>query len=70
MSSFRQIIQEELSRRAWTGYRLGKESGVPIRSVQAYLAGQVDMSGGRLERLCDALGLELRPKRKPGERHG
>ena len=47
-------------------------SGVPIRTVQAYLSGEIDLTGEKLALICDVLGLELRPvdremkgKRKP-----
>ncbi len=58
---FREIIQKEVGRRGWSAYRLGKESGVPIRTVQAYLSGTCDLSGERIAVLCKTLGLELRP---------
>jgi transcriptional regulator with XRE-family HTH domain len=62
--SFRSIVKKEAGRRGWSGYRLGKESGVPIRTIQKFLAGDADMTAGRLERICLVLGLELRPMRK------
>ena len=57
--SFREAILKELKRRDWSAYRLGKEAGVPIRTVQKYLTGQCDMAGERVEVLCKALGLKL-----------
>ena len=62
--SFRKIIKAELRRRGWSGYRLGKETDLPIRSIQAYLAGQYDMTGERLATVCEVLGLELKRTRK------
>ena len=59
--SFRKIIQQEVARRGWSGYRLGQESGIPIRTVQQYLAGRADMTGEKLAMLCEALGLGIRP---------
>ena len=66
--SFRKIIKCELDRRGWSAYRLAKEAGLPIRGVQAYLAGRCDMSGERLAAVCDVLGLEL--KRRRGRKGG
>ena len=66
--SFRQIVKLELRRRGWSGYRLAKETGLPIRSVQVYLSAQCDMSGERLAAVCDVLGLEL--KRRSGRKDG
>ena len=64
--SFRKIIEREVSRQGLSGYRLAKLAGLPLRGVQAYLAGDRDMGGERLAKVCDALGLELKPKRRKG----
>ncbi len=61
---FRDIIEREARRQGLSGYRIGKLSGVPIRTVQAYLAGTTDLAGRRIERIAAALGLELRPVRR------
>ena len=65
---FRETIIDQMGRRGWSGYRLGKESGVPIRTVQEYVRGDCDLSGARIAKLCAVLGLELRPVRKAGRR--
>lgn len=64
LQDFRAVIKRELERRGWSAYRLGKESGLPIRTVQAYVAGQCDLMAERVAAMCDALGLELGPKRR------
>lgn len=64
MMSFRKIIQREAQRQKLSGYRIAKMAGVPMRTVQAYLAGTYDMVGERLAKIAEALGLELRPKRR------
>lgn len=61
---FRQTIKREMTRRDWSAYRLGRESGVPIRTVQQYVSGGCDLLAERVELLCKALGLELRATRK------
>ena len=61
---FRKIIQAEVTRQGLSGYRVAKLAGIPMRTVQAYLAGERDLTGERLAKLADALGLELRPKRR------
>ncbi len=61
---FREIIKTELQRRKWSAYRLSKESGLPMRTVQQYMAGTCDLSGERIAVLCKTLGLELRPVRR------
>jgi len=62
--SFHAIITREAKRQGLSGYRIGKLSGVPIRTVQQYLAGETDLAGRRIERIAAALGLELRPVRR------
>jgi transcriptional regulator with XRE-family HTH domain len=62
--SFRKVIQAEVKRRGLSGYRVAKLSGVPMRTVQAYLAEDCDLAGERIARIARALGLELRPKRR------
>jgi transcriptional regulator with XRE-family HTH domain len=62
--SFDTIIRREAKRQGLSGYRIGKMSGVPIRTVQAYLAGDCDLMGARIAKIAAALGLELRPVRR------
>lgn len=58
--SFRSIILKEVERQQLSGYRLAKMADVPMRTVQAYLAGDCDLSGERIAKLANALGLTLR----------
>lgn len=67
MKSFRQIIESEVERRGWSAYRLAKEAGLPMRTVQAFMSGTCDLGMVRLEAVCRALGLELRPVKKGGK---
>jgi transcriptional regulator with XRE-family HTH domain len=62
--SFRKIIQREARRQKLSGYRIAKLAGLNKRTVQLYLAGDNDMAGERLAKIAEALGLELRPKRR------
>jgi transcriptional regulator with XRE-family HTH domain len=62
--SFRRIIQREAQRQGLSGYRIAALAGMSMRTVQAYLAGSRDLTGERLAKIADALGLELRPKRR------
>ena len=66
--SFRKIVVREAKRRGLSGYALAKlvEPHVSMRMIQAYLAGDNDLVGERIAKLCEALDLELRPKRKEG----
>lgn len=60
----RDIIRREVKRQGISGYRLGKLSGLPIRTVQAYLAGSTDLIGARIEKMLAGLGLHLQPARR------
>ena len=62
--SFRKIIQSEVQRQELSGYRVAKLSGIPMRTVQAYLAEDCDLTGERVARIAKALGLELSTKRR------
>ena len=65
--SFRKIIQRETKKQGISGYRLAKMVGpgvASMRLVQAYLAGQADMTGERLAAVCKALNLELGPRQR------
>ena len=62
--SFRKTIQAEVKRQGLSGYRVAKLSGMPMRTVQAYLAEDCDLTGERVARIAEALGLELRAKRR------
>ena len=66
--SFQKIIKREVKKQGLSGYALGKltKSKVSTRMIQAYLKGDYDMVGQRLEAVCKALGLELRPKKEKG----
>ena len=66
--SFRKIILREVQRQGLSGYRIAKLSGVPMRTVQAYLSGTYDMVGERLAKIAAVLGLELRPAKPRGKR--
>ena len=62
--SFHSIITTEARRQGLSGYRLAKLSGIPMRTVQKYLACDSDIAGERVAKLAAALGLELRRKRR------
>lgn len=66
--SFRRIIVKEAKRQGLSGYALGKraEPEVSMRAVQAYLAGVNDLSGERIARICEVLGLALVKQKRKG----
>ena len=70
MMRWQRIIQAEAKKQKLSGYRIAKMCGVPMRTVQAFLAGSSDLSSQRLEKIAEALGLDLckvRRKRKGSE---
>jgi transcriptional regulator with XRE-family HTH domain len=66
--SFQDLIRREAEKQGLSGYRIAKLSGVPMRTVQAYLAGDTDLAGRRIERIAAVLGLELRRVRRRAEK--
>ena len=49
-----------------THYRIWKETGVDVRALDRFVNGETSgMRGHNIDRLCDYLGLELRPVKKP-----
>lgn len=63
--SFRKTIQNEARRRGLSGYRLAKMAGMPLRTVQAYLSEERDLTGERISMIAAALDLELKPRGRP-----
>jgi transcriptional regulator with XRE-family HTH domain len=62
--SFQKTIQCEAQRQGLSGYRIGKLSGIPIRTVQEYLSGRSDLAGRRIEAIAAVLGLGLQRVRR------
>ena len=62
--TIRNLIKKRLASYGWSAYRLGQESGIPIRTVQGYLRGSRDMTGEKLEAIFKALDIEIKPKQK------
>jgi len=51
----RQTILTHRTRLGWTNYRLAKESGVPESTVRRYLAGQIDTTTEKADRMMGAM---------------
>ncbi len=64
MGKLQSTIQTEAERQGLSGYRIAKLAGMPMRTVQAYLAGDTDLAGERIEKMMEVLGLEVRPAKK------
>jgi DNA-binding Xre family transcriptional regulator len=58
----RDPIKEEMKRRGWTTYRLTQETGLGKATVYDFLSGDREIQTDSLERICEALDLELRSK--------
>ncbi len=61
---FRAAIKRRMKALEWTAYRLAQEcNGDPGQAVIGkFLNGQTDMRSDNLERVLDAIGLEIREK--------
>ena len=60
MIDFRREIKREMKHLGWSAYRLAKAAGMPLRGVQAYIAGERDATGERLSKMLKVLGFELK----------
>lgn len=58
---FRKVILDRLEELGQNRLWLVNESGIGKAHVYGYLAGNVDMTGDKLEVLFDALGLTISP---------
>ncbi len=62
--TFADLIRATTEARSLTAYALARDSGVNSAVVGRFLKGQRDVTLATAERLCRALGLELRPTRR------
>lgn len=62
--NIREIVMRTMAERGWSAYKVGQESGVPIRTVQRYVQGVNDLHGEHLGAILDALELDIRPGRR------
>jgi len=58
----RSVVEAEMRRLGWTRYRLAKEAGVSPTIAARIFAGQ-GVSLANLQRMLDALGLEIRRRK-------
>jgi len=57
-------LRNTLEKSGLTHYRIGKMSSVPPNVLDRFINGQrKHLRSDTIDRLCEALGLELRPKR-------
>ena len=59
---FRTEVLRAMKQQKMSAYRLAKETGLPARTVQIFVAGTQDTTTERLAKMCMVLGLELKPK--------
>jgi DNA-binding Xre family transcriptional regulator len=49
-----------------THYRIGKQTGIDTRVLDRFVSGErPTLRSDTVDKLCEYLGLELRPKKKP-----
>ena len=63
-------LREAIRRSGLTGYRLAKDSGVPQPVLSRFINGRRGITLTTASKLAVALGLELKPRRKPRRRAG
>ncbi|RJP30924.1 MAG: hypothetical protein C4547_15985 [Phycisphaerales bacterium] len=57
-------IKREVKRRGWSILRTSREANTHYASIHAFLTRDADIRLCVLQRLCDALDLELRRKKR------
>ncbi len=62
--TFADLIRATTEARGLTAYALARDSGVNSAVVGRFLKGQRDVTLTTAEKMCRALGLELRPARR------
>ncbi len=62
--SLAEIIRATTKARGLTAYALARDSGVNSAVVGRFLKGERDVTLTTAEKMCRALGLELRPGRR------
>mgnify|MGYP000397934709 CR=1 FL=1 len=58
-------LREAIQSHEDSAYRLAINSGVPNPIIHRFMTGERGIAIGSMEKLCDYLGLELTPKKKP-----
>jgi plasmid maintenance system antidote protein VapI len=66
--SFVEILREAIAKDGRTGYRLAIDSGVASAVISRFMTGKRELNLGTAERLCRAVGLELRTVKRPKAR--
>lgn len=62
--TYAEMIRATVEARGLTAYALARDSGVNSAVVGRFLKGERDVTLTTAEKLCRALGLELRPVRR------
>lgn len=60
----REQIQKALKRQKMTPYRLAKISGLPRQTIYNFLNHKKSITDKNADKICEALDLDLLPKRK------
>lgn len=58
------VLRAAITESGLTHYRIGKDSGVAPQIIDRFVSGERDLKLGTAEKLCEQLGLELKPKGK------
>lgn len=63
-NSMAELIRKQFRATGWSILKLSKRSGVPYAAAHGFVNGDRDAVLSTASKLCDALGLELRPVRR------
>ena len=64
-------LREAIVRSGLTHYRISQQAGIDTRTLDRFVSGEAPrMMSHNIDRLCEYLGLELRPVRAPRKQTG
>jgi plasmid maintenance system antidote protein VapI len=64
------VLREAITRDGRSGHQLGRDAGVAPAVISRFLNRKRDLNLGTADRLCKAIGLELRTVKRPMARKG
>jgi transcriptional regulator with XRE-family HTH domain len=64
-TTFAQIVKDEITRQGLTQIELCRRTNLQEVRISEFLNGKRDMVGRNLEKIFIALGIEVKPRRRP-----
>ena len=65
-----EMVAARASERGLTAYAIAKEAGLDPNTVKRFLDGRCSLNSGYVSKICDVLGLVVRPGKRQGRSEG